>query len=98
MIILKEKKKMDNQNQEKSKFCKIYALASSENSSQIRYIGKTVETLKCRLSRHLCYALKYKKNNHKCNWIKNVLANGFEIKIILIGEVYGDGCKEEISY
>jgi len=78
--------------------CKIYALVSSEDTSQIRYIGKTIKSFKQRLACHLCTALKYKLKNYRCNWIRKVYADGFKVEIILIGEVLGDGRKEEIAF
>ena len=60
----------------------IYGLCSSEDEV-IKYIGQTTTSLKNRLSGHL-YNYNNKVNNKKNNWIKFVLNNGFEVKIIEI--------------
>jgi hypothetical protein len=74
---------------------KIYALC--EPGGEIRYIGKTIRTLVYRLAVHLCTARRGERN-HRCNWIRSVFSRGYLPKIELIGEVEGDGCKEEIFW
>ena len=39
---------------------KIYTLSSSRNPNEIRYVGKTKQTLKRRLQGHICCAKKAK--------------------------------------
>jgi hypothetical protein len=74
---------------------KIYALLNQYG--QIRYIGKTVQTLNQRLNRHISSAKK-PKGNHRCNWIKSMLSEHISPTIMLIGEVSGNGNAEEISW
>ena len=49
---------------------KIYSL-SCPISNEIRYIGKTVESLEKRFNRHISYAKKEK--SYKANWINSLL-------------------------
>lgn len=51
----------------------IYTL-SDPYTKEVRYIGKTVKSLKSRLNNHL-YTSK-KVNNYRCNWIKSILNKG----------------------
>lgn len=51
----------------------IYALLSPEGA--IRYIGKTKELLSKRLSQHLAES-RGGEINHRCNWIRSLLAVG----------------------
>jgi len=74
---------------------KIYALCDENN--QIRYIGKTHTPLNYRLSNHLCEARKNKKT-HRCCWIRSLLTRGCKPKIMLIGEVVGNGSRAEIAW
>lgn len=74
---------------------KIYVLAESDG--KIRYIGKTILSLDRRLSNHLTEGRRGVKNR-RCNWIRSVLSRGCIPRIQLIGEVEGDGCKEEIAW
>ena len=64
---------------------KIYTLASSRNPEEIKYVGKTKQTLKRRLQGHLCSAKKAKKEgrvtNHTYNWINYELSLGNSIII-----------------
>ena len=74
---------------------KIYAL--QDENGQVRYIGKTGTNLLKRFYQHLSEA-RCGKINHRCNWIRSQLAKGFVPAIIEIGEVDGDGCREEIAW
>lgn len=58
---------------------KIYALSSSSDPDNIRYIGKTKETLKQRLSRHILSSKNEK--TYKANWIRKELSIGNNILI-----------------
>lgn len=64
---------------------KIYTLASTRNLNDIRYVGKTKQTLKRRLQGHLCNAKKAKElhnyKNYNYNWINHELENGYNIII-----------------
>jgi hypothetical protein len=74
---------------------KIYSL--QDENGNIRYIGKTIKNLSKRFSAHLFEARNGLKN-HRCNWIRSVLSRGKWPLIFLIGEVEGDGSKEEIAW
>lgn len=63
----------------------IYGLYSTEDNI-IRYVGQTKSSLKQRKNEHKCDALTRNLKNHKCNWIRQVYRNGFEIGIKLIEE------------
>jgi hypothetical protein len=75
---------------------KLYVLC--EPSGEIRYIGKTAYRLEKRLYWHLREAKSHRDNSYRCNWIRSVLAKGCLPNACLIGEVEGDGCKEEIAW
>jgi sarcosine oxidase delta subunit len=57
---------------------RIYILKDPENQ-QVRYVGKTVKSLKARLTDHL-YERKNKFGllNHKINWVKSIKNKGLE--------------------
>lgn len=63
----------------------IYGLYSTENNI-IRYVGQTKSSLRQRKNEHKCDALTRKLRNHKCNWVRKVYANGYEIGIELLEE------------
>lgn len=64
---------------------KIYTLSSTRDLNDIRYVGKTKQTLKRRLQGHLCDAKKAKRlgyyKNHNYNWINQEINNGYSIVI-----------------
>lgn len=64
---------------------KIYTLSSTRDPHNIRYVGKTRQPLKRRLSQHLTDAKKAAKaglkRNHNYNWIIHELNDGFQIII-----------------
>ena len=64
---------------------KIYTLSSTRDLNDIRYVGKTKQTLKRRLQGHLCDAKKAKRlgnyKNHNYNWINHELSEGYSIII-----------------
>ena len=74
---------------------KIYIL--SDETGNLRYVGKTSHSLSKRLNEHLSRARRGSKS-HLRNWIRSVLSRGFIPKITLIGEIEGDGSKEEIAW
>jgi group I intron endonuclease len=74
---------------------KIYCLKDQKNN--IRYIGKTVASLKERLRCHLKEASNISAKHHRATWIRHCLKNGFTPVIELLFEVSGDGCAEEIE-
>jgi len=74
---------------------KIYALCNP--SGKIRYIGKTIKPLGDRLYLHL-YGAKSGTKNHRYDWIRSLLTRGYLPTIQLIGEVEGDGVREEIAW
>jgi group I intron endonuclease len=53
---------------------KIYTL-SDPTTLEIRYIGKTVQTLQRRLDGHIMSAIRDRETSHKCNWIKQLYKN-----------------------
>lgn len=76
---------------------KIYTLLDKDGV--IHYVGKTVQRLEHRLSVHICHArMGHESPNHRMNWIRKCLSEGYVPTIRLLEEVEGDGCQEEISY
>jgi hypothetical protein len=71
---------------------KIYALLDENN--KLRYIGKTINSLKDRLEQHI----KSKEKTYKTNWISSMRTLNLIPNILLIGEVIGNGNKEEIAW
>ena len=67
---------------------KIYALSSSQEPENYRYIGQTVKSLNDRLIMHR-YKAKV-ENNHRANWIKKEIQNGNQILITELDEVEED--------
>ncbi len=74
---------------------KIYVLC--EPDGMIRYVGKTKNSLAHRLACHLLDSRRF-HNNHKSNWIRSLVRIGYLPTITLIGEVEGNGNKEEIAW
>lgn len=64
---------------------KIYTLSSTRNPDDIRYVGKTKQSLNRRLQGHKTDAKKYKSqsifSNHNYNWINHEIESGYEIII-----------------
>lgn len=79
---------------------RIYGLYSTKDGI-IRYVGETTQSLQDRLSCHKCEGLTRKIKNHRCNWIRSVYKNGYEIKIVLLDtateETWEDAEKHWIS-
>lgn len=73
----------------------IYAL--QDEIGKIRYIGKTCNTIHKRFAKHLGEARRGVKGR-KSNWIRSLFKRGFIPSIIQIGEVKGDGCRDEIAW
>ena len=69
----------------------IYGLCSS-NDEAIRYIGKCIDP-KQRLKMH--YSQRNSKKSHKNTWIKKVIAEGYEIRMIILEEVNEENWKEK---
>lgn len=69
----------------------IYGLVSSRDLENIRYIGKTVQSLNERLNGHI--RTRMSEKNHKVNWIRRELKNGHKIKIVKIDEVWEEDWK-----
>jgi len=65
-----------------SKTIKFYVLENPK-TGEIRYVGKTIQSLKRRLYSHL--RCRYK--THKSSWIKSLRKQGLEPKITLIEEI-----------
>lgn len=69
---------------------RIYTLADARTPNEVRYVGKTVQSLKRRRDEHVWDAKKSCKtgeNNHRINWIKHVLDEGSDIVIESLEEV-----------
>lgn len=71
----------------KTEKIKIYVLKDPRNG-KIRYVGKTVQSLKSRLYHHL----KAKNKSHKNSWIKSLTNNNLEPIIQLVDEI--DYCED----
>lgn len=69
---------------------RLYYLSDGKDG-EVRYIGKTGQTLQKRLSGHL--ADRAKQQNHRAHWLRAAS----DVHIHLIAEVDGDGCAEEID-
>lgn len=68
----------------------IYVL-KDPRTDEIRYVGVTVQSLKARLSGHICESRKkIKKKTHKLNWIRSLLDHGLEPVIESVETGTGD--------
>lgn len=76
---------------------KIYTL-SDPRTAEIRYVGKTVETLGKRLSKHCSCLVNQKEQNHRVFWIRSLLQKGLKPVITLIEEVSSDIWEEREKY
>ena len=74
---------------------RIYALHDGDGA--VRYIGKTRLSLPRRLAGHLHDARRCNKSK-KSHWIQSMISVGKFPEIILIGEVQGNGNREEIAW
>lgn len=64
---------------------KIYGLYDPTDSTMsIRYVGKTIQTLKKRLQGHIDDSVKNNPSTYKKNWINSLLKKGIRPKIRLI--------------
>lgn len=70
----------------------IYAL--TEPDGEVRYIGKTVGTLRHRFNMHLSHARPGKKA-YVARWIRGLLLKNMKPGIIIIEQCDGDGCERE---
>lgn len=70
---------------------KIYTLSSTRNPNDIRYVGKTNQSLDRRLAQHLSCSKIYKKNKkfsiYNYNWINKEIQDGYSILIESIDEL-----------
>lgn len=62
------------------RICTVYGLSSSDKPEEIRYVGQTKANLEFRLRDHL-YRAKVGDKNHRCCWIRSVIAKGLTIII-----------------
>jgi hypothetical protein len=87
---------------------KLYVLTSSQDSTNIRYVGKTIKELRDRLQGHInnsktfkinCNGIQgFKHNHHKARWIRKVLVDGFKVEVTLIGVINGKCKRAERAY
>ena len=64
----------------------IYTL-SDPRSGEVRYVGKTINTLSKRLSQHICQAKR--TQGHKACWVRSLLAEGVTPVIKYVDEIEG---------
>ena len=76
---------------------KIYVLKHPD-TSEIRYVGKTVRSLSKRLGNHIANAKGNKHNKHLSNWIINILNTGKRPIIELIEECDNSVWEEREKY
>lgn len=76
---------------------KIYTLKHPD-TSEIRYVGKTVRSLSRRLGNHIANAKGNKHNRHLSNWILSILSLGKRPLIELIEEVDSSIWQERERY
>lgn len=76
-----------------TKTVKIYTL-SDPRSGEIRYVGKTTNHLKYRLSAHLSEATYADTTTHKIRWIRLLISQGALPEITLIEECSPENWKE----
>jgi hypothetical protein len=76
---------------------KIYTLTDPRNN-EIRYIGKTVGSLKNRLCGHISAAITNKEQNHRSNWIKQLIRIDLLPEIELVEEVEENFWKQTEQY
>lgn len=78
---------------------KFYTLVSSAYPNDIKYVGKTKQTLKRRLQGHLTQARRCLKlgiyTNHNYNWINQQLSRGYEI---IIEEIETINCEDNETW
>lgn len=77
--------------------CYIYGLSSSEDGV-IRYVGKTKNDIFTRMIEHKCDALTKKMKSHKCNWIRKIYDEGFELQVLLIEETDDNNWQDREIY
>jgi group I intron endonuclease len=65
---------------------KIYTL-SDPITLEIRYIGKTVQSLERRLDGHIMSSIRNREKSHKCNWIKHLYKKDLSPIIELLDEI-----------
>jgi hypothetical protein len=76
---------------------KIYKLIHP-TTKEIRYVGKTVQSLKKRLSGHITASKKEGKKNHCQSWIYSLLSQNLKPEIILIEECNTNIWEEREKY
>lgn len=74
---------------------KIYIL--TDDDGKIRYLGKTSHTLRSRFYNHLWVA-QHGGKYHIYNWIRLLIKQGRCPRITLVGEVDGNGNRDEIAW
>lgn len=72
----------------------IYVLTG--DSGEVRYVGKTSRRPSLRLAYHVWEARRGARN-HRCNWIRELLARGTKPSIVVVKSSDGNGCQDEID-
>lgn len=79
---------------------KIYCLKDPD-TNEIRYIGKTIQNINCRLATHCCRNRNYKQKNqynHTEAWVRSLINNNKKPIIEIIEEVDFIGWEEKEIY
>jgi hypothetical protein len=74
----------------------IYTL--SDENGVVRYVGKSVNPQRRFIGGHLVFARTGESKDHKCNWIRSMLARGLKPELRIIEECGGDDWKERERY
>lgn len=61
--------------------CIVYGLLDSHDG-EIRYVGQTGMSLDRRLIAHMSESRRQSGSNHKCRWIRSVVRQGREVRIV----------------
>jgi hypothetical protein len=79
----------------KERKTKIYALC--DENGEVRYIGKTSQSLANRMSGHL-FDARHGDKVYRSKWIHSMWVKGFVPPMCLIEEVCGDGYDCEVAW
>jgi hypothetical protein len=62
----------------------IYGLEATDDPGRIRYVGKTVGAIKCRLRIHRYDCKRPGYTSPACRWVADALARGADIKAVIL--------------